>query len=304
MFSIIIPLFNKSSTVIRALSSIRKQSVQEFEVIVIDDGSNDNSFSIASKWISDLPLSESKKYLILQKKNEGVSSARNFGLGIASKEFVVFLDADDFWLGNHLERLRSLINKFGDQVDVFSNASMQQIDSIIQLPSLGKYSTYSGILTYLNVSLISNGFLNSSSVCVRHKLISRNKFPHGWSNLEDTITWINITANKGFAFDCIRTVVCCVDCSELSRKFNFNNYNNFYIEFSHNTFSRWTKFLYLIKFSFIHFMYAKLTDNESFFKQWSKVIGKSIIGTFCYLVVTTFPVSFIKKFKNYRKDIK
>lgn len=95
-FSIIIPTFNRSALLKRALESIYKQTFSEYEVIVIDDGSTDDTAKMLQ---ADFP---SVKYLY--QENDGVSSARNKGLKIAKGEWLAFLDSDDEWLSSKLEK--------------------------------------------------------------------------------------------------------------------------------------------------------------------------------------------------------
>lgn len=87
--SVVIPLFNKSSSVLRCLGSVFSQSFKSFEVIVVDDGSTDGSVSLVKK--------SNFKLTIISQENRGVSAARNAGLSACKGEFITFLDADDYW---------------------------------------------------------------------------------------------------------------------------------------------------------------------------------------------------------------
>ena len=98
LFSIIVPLYNKADYIYDTLQSVLGQTYKKFELIVIDDGSNDNSLKIVEE-IFDSRLK------IISQKNSGVSAARNKGIAIAKSPWIAFLDADDIWLPNHLETL-------------------------------------------------------------------------------------------------------------------------------------------------------------------------------------------------------
>ena len=87
--SVIVPTYNRAERLEGTLRSIVSQTYQDFELIVVDDGSTDNT----SKVIESFP---SAQYLPL-KKNSGVSKARNIGLACAKGEFICFLDSDDLW---------------------------------------------------------------------------------------------------------------------------------------------------------------------------------------------------------------
>lgn len=88
--SIILPVYNAEATLARCLESLKAQTVGDFEVIAVDDGSSDGSPRILSEWASRLPMR------VVTQSNAGASAARNAALGLADGEFVYMLDADDF----------------------------------------------------------------------------------------------------------------------------------------------------------------------------------------------------------------
>lgn len=89
--SIIVPIYNKSETLKHCIDSILNQEYQNLELVLVDDGSSDNSFDICSNYAE-----KDTRVKVFKKKNGGVSSARNFGLKVASGKFIQFVDADDF----------------------------------------------------------------------------------------------------------------------------------------------------------------------------------------------------------------
>lgn len=102
MFSVVIPLYNKGALVKRAIDSVLSQSCPDFEIIVVDDGSKDDSAEYVKEYAD-----ERIKYFY--KDNGGVSSARNYGIEKSTNNWIVFLDADDELLSNALEVFRRLI---------------------------------------------------------------------------------------------------------------------------------------------------------------------------------------------------
>ncbi len=105
MFSVIIPAYNAGMFIKDSIESVLAQTVEEFEVIVVDDGSEDNTRVIIES-INDCRV----RYIF--QENSGVSSARNTGIQNANGEYICFLDADDMWKRNHLEVILRLTEKF------------------------------------------------------------------------------------------------------------------------------------------------------------------------------------------------
>ena len=113
MISIVIPLYNKEKQIVAALQKVFEQTYQDFEVIIVDDGSTDGSISEVNKF------SDSRVRLISQ-ENAGVSMARNKGIENAKGKYIAFLDADDEWDSQYLEEQINLINRY-PQCDIFAS---------------------------------------------------------------------------------------------------------------------------------------------------------------------------------------
>lgn len=107
MFSVIIPLYNKAPYIAKSIESVLGQTYRDFEVIVIDDGSTDQSLEAAKAF-------ENKSITIISQPNSGVSTARNNGVKIAKHPYICFLDADDWWHPTFLEEMKRLITDFPD----------------------------------------------------------------------------------------------------------------------------------------------------------------------------------------------
>jgi glycosyltransferase involved in cell wall biosynthesis len=117
MFSVVVSLYNKASYIEKAIYSIINQTYYEFEIIIIDDGSTDDS------WIclQNIIIQVRKKYpdlyskmRILQQNNQGVSATRNRGVAIAKYDYIAFGDADDWWCSSFLEEIKNLIEGYPD----------------------------------------------------------------------------------------------------------------------------------------------------------------------------------------------
>ncbi len=109
MISVVIPLYNKEKAIIATLQSVLAQTSTDFEVIVVDDGSTDNSLKVVRKRISELG---NERIRVIHKENGGVSSARNRGIREAKGDYIALLDGDDFWESTFLEEQLKLIRDF------------------------------------------------------------------------------------------------------------------------------------------------------------------------------------------------
>lgn len=212
------------------------------------------------------------------------------------------MDADDYWENNHLSNLVNLIQNYSDKVDMFSAASKQIQNGKFVYPKLSKYENYTGIVDFFKVSLISNGFIHTSSVCVKRDTISKNLFPYGMNNFEDIITWARIANNKGFAFSSERTSVYVIDNVETSARINFGNYIKFSQLLTGINYNYFKLKIYLVRFLLLHILYARMIMSfNNYVKSFFNVFGKNYIITLILFIVLFLPKSIIKFFKDYRK---
>ena len=106
MISIIVTNYNKEKYIERCLNSIKNQIYKKFEVLIIDDDSTDRSHTIISKFITD------KRFKYIKTKKLGNSFSKNFGAKLANRNFITFLDSDDFWEKNFLLEVINLTKKY------------------------------------------------------------------------------------------------------------------------------------------------------------------------------------------------
>jgi glycosyltransferase involved in cell wall biosynthesis len=109
MFSVIIPVYNKSAYIEKCLQSVLNQTNQDFEVIIVNDGSTDGSAEKVEKF-----KVQSSKVKVISHPNSGVSTARNNGARAAKYDYLAFLDADDWWDIHFLEEMKGLIENCPD----------------------------------------------------------------------------------------------------------------------------------------------------------------------------------------------
>ncbi len=110
MISVVIPLYNKEKSIQDTIASVLAQTFTDFELIIVNDGSKDNSLAVVQGF-SD------PRIVIVGKANGGVSSARNQGILTAKNEYIAFLDGDDIWHERHLELLAEVLSA-NDSEDV------------------------------------------------------------------------------------------------------------------------------------------------------------------------------------------
>lgn len=150
MFSVIIPLYNKASYICYALETIFAQTYQKFEVIVVDDGSTDNSLENLRSAIYDLSLSEDK-LSVIEQKNQGVSVARNNGVKLAKYDYIAFLDADDWWDPTYLEEMKGLIECYPN-AGLYSSSYYKVLNGRTIPARMGVEETFDeGVIDYFRV---------------------------------------------------------------------------------------------------------------------------------------------------------
>ena len=113
MISVVIPLYNKEKAVRATLESVLVQTYTDYEIVIINDGSTDNSVAVVESIITKCQMTNDKCPIrLFSKPNGGVSSARNFGVEKSRGEYVAFLDGDDLWEPTYLEEAVRLIQDF------------------------------------------------------------------------------------------------------------------------------------------------------------------------------------------------
>lgn len=198
MISIIIPLYNKEKTIVRTLRSILAQSVNNYEIIIVDDGSTDNSLNQVRTVVDD-------RIKIIAQKNAGVSVARNRGIHEAKGDYISFIDADDEWDDDYLETQLYLINKYNDCSIFSTNYRFEDFrgnryNTIInKLPFPGEND---GILSnYFDISSCSHVPIWTSAVIIKKEaLVKVNGFPIGIKSGEDLLTWAKLATKYRIAY--------------------------------------------------------------------------------------------------------
>ena len=194
--SVIIPLYNKEAYIKRALHSVLKQTIQDFEIIVVDDGSTDNGPDIVKMF-------KDSRLRLVQQENSGVSAARNKGIQKSKCDLIAFLDADDEWLPTFLETILRLKENNPEAGAYVTAYDRYQDDKITQIPYKGiPFAPWEGILpSYFLVASLTGMPVASSAICIpKHVFHDVGIFLEDVWMWEDSELWGRIALKYPIAF--------------------------------------------------------------------------------------------------------
>ena len=180
LVSVVIPVFNSEQYITECIDSVLGQSFQDFEIIIINDGSTDNTVDIVSKYKND-------QIKLFHQKNSGSAAARNFGVEQASGNWIAFIDADDIWLPDKLKK----------QLDHCSDHAWSHTDLYFHGDIYPKYtkttkftSKHSGLI--LKNLLVENS-IGTSSVIIKKEIFQETGgFNTELRALQDWDLWLRI----------------------------------------------------------------------------------------------------------------
>jgi glycosyltransferase involved in cell wall biosynthesis len=161
-FSVVIPLYNKESFIINTLNSVIDQTFSDFEILLINDSSTDNSLKVAQE-VKDPRIKH-----IQHSSNKGLSASRNTGIKNAQSNYIAFLDADDLWKPKFLEKIDFLITNFSD-ANLFATKYevLLKENKIITHDFQLKSFKDSGIIPNFFESNLNQSIYYPSCLCVR-----------------------------------------------------------------------------------------------------------------------------------------
>jgi glycosyltransferase involved in cell wall biosynthesis len=197
VISVVVPLYNKALTIRRALNSVLQQTFQDYEIIVVDDGSTDSGGQIVRQ------VNDSRIRLITQ-ANQGVSVARNRGIQEARASLVAFLDADDEWKVQFLETVLTLRGRY-PQAGAYATAYEVRLAGQKTV-----YHDFDGVPIDRWVGLLDNYFRSAilytpfcaSSVAVDMNVFTTiGYFAAGVGLGEDLDMWVRIAIRYPIAYD-------------------------------------------------------------------------------------------------------
>lgn len=197
MISIVIPLYNKEKQIVKTIQSVLIQTLQDFEIVIVNDGSTDNS-------VVELEKIADARIRLIHQQNAGVSTARNKGIAEASYELIAFLDADDEWKPEYLETQYALYEKYPECSVYACNYELRYDNGKVSNTIIRKlpFQGQDGVLSnYFEVASCSHPPLWTSAVMVKKEAIQCiGGFPVGIKSGEDLLTWARLVIKHKIAY--------------------------------------------------------------------------------------------------------
>ncbi len=186
--SVVIPTYNRKSIISRAINSVLNQTYKNYEIIIVDDGSTDDTI----EYIKDHFNSKVK---CISQKNKGASSARNRGISEAKGKYVAFLDSDDEWVESKLQGQVAFLEK-NPEIALLCGRTYRS-DNIKKVNS----SISQSIVGDLFPTLFMHSFVSTPTVIVKKEVLDEvGGFDTNYKSAEDFDLWLKITKNYKCAF--------------------------------------------------------------------------------------------------------
>lgn len=186
--SVVLPTYNRESTIVRSVNSVLAQSYTDLELIVVDNGSTDRTHELLTA------IEDKRMQVVLYDKERGACAARNAGIGMASGQFIAFQDSDDEW---DKEKLQIQMNAFDADVDcVFCNAYR-----IFEGKGYGAKMVPERIPEFPSRDLLqSHSLVSTQTLIVRAKCLSEEHFDTKMPRLQDYDLVIRLAEKYRFRY--------------------------------------------------------------------------------------------------------
>ena len=172
MVSVIVPVYNVEKYIEKCLKSLINQTIEELQIIIVNDGSTDSSKEKIQKYIKKYKQENGKKEIIyLEKQNGGLSDARNYGMKYATSKYIAFLDSDDYIENDTYQKMYKKIEE--------EKGDMVECDFIWEYPNKNKIDT--GVIYKLD-TIIKDIRVVAWNKLIKKEIIDKNKieFPKGY----------------------------------------------------------------------------------------------------------------------------
>jgi len=196
-FSVIIPLHNKENEVKNTIKSVLDQTFSDFEIIIINDGSTDNSLTVVSQFTDN-------RIKIHSIENMGVAFARNYGVSLSCGEIITFLDADDYWYADHLDEMARLISLFPNKEWYLAAYELEHNKHLIlpmKSPIMKHNKSWRGVVEDYFANSMIDSLALTNTVAMRKSFFNKlGGFDQQYSTGEDTDLWIRAALNTNPVF--------------------------------------------------------------------------------------------------------
>lgn len=182
-FSVVIAAYNSERYIVETLESVNNQTLNDFEVIIIDDASTDSTYDVIQKYIEDKELF----FLYRNSQNIGVADSRNRGFKYAKGKYIALLDADDLWSSQKLEKQYRLLLKTNADITYSSyeliNEDSKLLNKIYKTKERASYK-----------SLLKENYIGCSSAVFKSNVVDNIMMDSGYAH-EDFAFWLECLRN-------------------------------------------------------------------------------------------------------------
>ena len=186
-FSVVIPTYNRAKYLPKAVDSILNQRFTDFEVIVVDDGSEDNTSQLMKEFSS-----KDERLIYIHQVNKGRSTARNVGIEKAKGEYICFLDSDDYWKPEHLESYHQAISKAENPSFFYCGLTWwfdaENKEQRVEYKSRNHYSS--------DVEFVIANEFAPDCVSIHHSILAKHQFNPSLFINEDLELWARVAAEN------------------------------------------------------------------------------------------------------------
>ena len=217
-FSIIIPSFNYAHYLSRAISSIHQQTNSNYEVLIVDDGSTDNTRSISQQLTSQHP-----NLHYYYQENKGPAAARNLGVVKSIGQYIIFLDADDELLYETLHEYQRMIDTHPKK-HVFIGEHVTQTTTGVLKKSTPQDMRIEGKEQLFAAYLFGNVSISAGAIAIHHSVFNRIKFPEELRSTEDIPFYAQLLALFDTVF--IAKTLAKIHKHDDSLRHNYDHANN------------------------------------------------------------------------------
>jgi len=302
--SVVIPTYNAARYIAEAIESVLAQSYHDYEIIVVDDGSTDNTKEVLRPYMDRI------RYFY--KENGGVSSARNRGIQEARGEYIAFLDADDLWLPEKLKLQIEIMEQHPDFAMIHTDIKVIDVNGTLLKESANKRrQSHNGMVfeeffkTYRSLVMMSSALIRKSSiesmglfdeslsVSEDYDFFLRFFWNYPVYLLDEPLVKYRITPGSISRSDKVKEVIC---RKQVIDRF-VTQHKDFFDQHQNLVKSKWNDFNF--ESGLILFYRGNFSQSHSFFKQVLTSNPKAWI----YFMITLIPGGLLHFFRNAKRSV-